>query len=80
MQSPFCDEILYHVKSTETKCCERPNITIDGFKIVCRNCCCRHGYKTANEFCGFYENMYRMRKNSIYHRKYILNVIDEIAQ
>ena len=68
------------MKSIETKCCERPNITIDGFKIVCSNCGSMHGYNTANEFMDFYENMYRKRKKSIYHRKYhILNVIDDIA-
>lgn len=80
VQCPFCDEILYQVKSIETKCCERPNITIGGFKIVCSNCGSMHGYNTANEFVDFYENMSRMRKKSIYHRKYILNVIDDIAQ
>ena len=38
VQCPFCDEILYQLKSIETKCRERPNITIDGFKVVCSNC------------------------------------------
>ena len=81
VQCPFCDEILYQVKSIETKCSERPNITIDGSKIVCSNCGSMHGYNTAIEFMDFYENMYRKRKKSIYHRKYhILNVIDDIAQ
>ena len=31
---PFCDEQLTDVKSVETKCCDRTNITVDGFKIV----------------------------------------------
>ena len=57
MQCPFCDEILYQLKSIKTKCCERPNITIDVFKIVCSNCGSMHGHKTANEFVDFYENM-----------------------
>ena len=35
---PFCDEQLMDVKSGETKCCDQPNITVDGFKIVCTNC------------------------------------------
>ena len=32
----FCEEQLMDVKSVETKCCDRPNITVtvDGFKIV----------------------------------------------
>ena len=53
VQRPFCDEILYHMKSIETKCFERPNITIDGFKIVCSNCGSMHGYNTANVFVDF---------------------------
>ena len=57
VQCPFCDEILYQLKSIETKCRERPNITIDGFKVVCSNCGSMHGHKTANEFVDFYENM-----------------------
>ena len=40
-----------------------------------------HGLKSANEFVDFYENMHRIRKKSVYHRKYhILNVMNDIAQ
>ena len=53
VQCPFCDKILYQVKSTETKCCECPNITIDSFKIVCSNFGSIHRYKTASEFVDF---------------------------
>ena len=49
---PFCDEQLKEIKSIETRCCGRPNITIDVFKEVCTNCGCVNGYKSANEF-GF---------------------------
>ena len=30
-ECPFCDEQLEEIKSVETRCCGRPNITIDGF-------------------------------------------------
>lgn len=64
VQCPFCDEILHQVKSIETNCRELPNI-INNSKTVCANCGTMFGYKTANEFVVFYENMYRIRKKSI---------------
>ena len=78
---PFCDEQLEEIKSIETKCCDCINITIDGFKIACTNWGSVHGFKSANEFVDFYENMHRLRKKSVYHRKYhILNVMNDIAR
>ena len=62
VQCPFCDEILYLVKSIATKRRELPNIT-NNYKIVRANCGFMFGYKTVNEFVDFYENMYRIRKN-----------------
>ena len=80
---PFCEEQLMDVKTVETKCCDRLNITVtvDGFKIVCTNCGLMHGFKSANEFVDFYENRHSIRKKSVHHRKYhILNVMNDIAQ
>ena len=56
VQCPFCDEQLTDVKSVETRCCKKPNITVDSFKRVCNNCGSVHGFKLANEFVDFYEN------------------------
>lgn len=42
---PFCDEQLEETESIETRCCNHPNIIIDGFKIVCTNRGSVHGYK-----------------------------------
>lgn len=56
VQCPFCDEQLTDVKSVKTRCCKKPNITVDGFKRVCSNCGSVHGFKLANEFADFYEN------------------------
>ena len=40
-----------------------------------------HGFKSANEFVDFYENRYRIRKKSVYHRKdHILSAMNDIAQ
>ena len=54
------------------------NITVNGFKIACTNCGYVHGFKSANEFVDFYENRHRIRKKSVYHRKYhILNAMND---
>ena len=52
----------------------------DGY-LVCKNCGQVHDYITANEFVNFHKNRHKIRKKSVYHRKYhILNVINDIAQ
>ena len=80
VQCPFCDKQMEVIKSVETKCCARSNITADGY-LVCKNCGQVHHYLTAEEFVDFYENRHRIRKKSVFHRKYhILNVMNDIAQ
>ena len=37
---------------------------------VCLSCGLHHGYENATEYVDYYKNMYRIRKKSIYKRKY----------
>ena len=47
---------------------------------MCKNCGEVHNYLTADEYVDFYENRHRIKRKSVYHRKYhILNVINDIA-
>ena len=56
------------------------NLVKDSY-LVCRNCGQVHDYLTADECVNFYENRHRIRKMSVYHRKYhIMNVMNDIAQ
>jgi len=49
--------------------------------LVCKNCGQVHNYLRADEYVDFYENIQRIRKTSVYHRKYhIMNVVNDIAQ
>ena len=60
-------------------CCDSMRLIKDGF-IVCKNCGQIHDYLTADEYVDFYENRHRIKRKSVYHRKYhILNVINDIA-
>ena len=58
--------------------CDSMRLIKDGF-IVCKNY--GHDEYYAPEYVDFHENRYRIRKKSIYHRKYhIINVMNDIAQ
>ena len=47
---------------------------------VCQNCGSVHGYDDVNQNIDFYEDMYKIRRKSVYHRKYdIENVIVNIT-
>ena len=77
---PFCKRALGDEKPRDRSvkyylCCVCQDIINDNGMIVCRSCGVVQGYKTAREYVNFYENRHRMRRKSVYHRKYHLNNI-----
>ena len=77
---PFCEQPLENEKKQGIMeeyylCCDNQEIVINNGNIVCKNCGVVQGYKKAKEFINFYENRHRMRRKSIYHRKYHINNI-----
>ena len=76
---PFCCQILLKIKSTPTHCCIEQNILEDAYSKVCQNCGIQ-SYKYTSNYIDFYENMYRIRRKSIYQRKYhIESVLNNIC-
>ena len=79
---PFCDQNL---EDSDEKpqdrlakydlCCDYQDIINDNGMIVCRSCGIVQGYETAREYVDFYENKYRIKRKSVYHRKYHVNNI-----
>ena len=79
---PFCNQNL---EDSDEKpqdrlakydlCCDCQDIFNDNGMIVCRSCGIVQGYKTAREYVNFYENRHRMKRKSVYHRKYHINNI-----
>ena len=79
---PFCDQNL---EDTDEKprdrlaeyyfCCDGQDIIKNDGMIVCRSCGIVQGYEIAREYIDYYENRHRIRRKSIYHRKYHLNNI-----
>ena len=73
---PFCELQLMEVDVKEESCCNQPDIIVDNSEIVCKNCGIVQGYKPVKEFIDFRENKFKLRRKSVYHRKYhIENVI-----
>ena len=78
---PFCDQQLMEANKAVESCCSDQNMeTINGMNTCGLNCGLVHGYDYIPEYFDFHKNMYKIRKKSIYHRKYhIKNVINCIS-
>ena len=75
-----CKQIQDPGKPKRYFCCSNMKLVKDGY-LVCENCGQVHDYLTADEYIDFYENRYRIKRKSVYHRKYhIINVMNDIAQ
>lgn len=70
---PFCDQQISSVNTkNDVSCCASKEIIIDDGFYVCINCGSVFGYELVNEYIDYYENQYRIRRKSIYQRKYHL--------
>ena len=79
---PFCDFQLTYVKQKPLRydCCESPEIINDNLMLVCRSCSIVQGYETSVEYVDFYENKHKMKRKSVYHRKYdISNILTDLS-
>ena len=77
---PFCEQLTEEVDKVVELCCDEQKLeNIDGMN-TCINCGLVNGYDYVPEYFNFYENMYKIRRKSVYHRKYhIENVINSIS-
>ena len=77
---PFCDQQLVEVVKVVEPCCGEQNMkNVDGMN-TCVNCGLVDGYDYVKEYFNFYDNMYKIRHKSIYHRQYhIDNVMNSIS-
>ena len=76
---PFCDQPLAEVDKAVEPCCSEQNMeTVNGMNI-CVNCGSVHGYVNVSEYFEFHDNMHRIRRKSVYNRKYYIdNVLDNM--
>ena len=76
MSYPFCDTILQNISDEQIYiCCDNKNVyDIDG-RLTCVNCGQTHGEEFVNDFI----DMYKIKRKSVYGRKYhIENVINDL--
>ena len=77
---PFCNQLLIEGNKDDESCCSGPNLCNKNGLNICVNCGIVHSCVYASEFINFYENMYKIRRKSIYQRKYhIENVMNDIC-
>ena len=69
---PLCDKQLenYMCVQNDDSCCDNKELINDNGKNVYKNCGKVYGYDIASEFIDFYENMNKIKRKSVYHRKY----------
>ena len=79
---PFCnqnlgdsDEKPRDCSAKYYLCCDCQDIINNDGMIVCRSCGIVQGYETARGYVNFYENRHKMKRKSVYHRKYHINNI-----
>ena len=78
---PFCDQQLQQPDlQTVEACCDNPTFESENGKILCQNCSQLTGEDLIAEYIDFYQDMYKIRKKSIYNQKYhIENVIRDLT-
>ena len=77
---PFCDQQLVEVNKVVEPCCSGQDIKNVNSMNTCVNCGLVDGYVFVNEYINIHENLYKIRRKSVYNRKYhIDNVLNGIC-
>ena len=84
---PFCDQKLEYsdekpqdCSAKYDLCCDCQEIINNSGMVVCRSCGSVHRYETSVEYVDFYENKHKMKRKSVYHRKYhISNILTDLS-
>ena len=76
---PYCEQLLYAGDNFVDHCCDKHDILEDAYMKVCQNCGSQ-SYKYTSNYIDFYQNMYRIRRKSVYKRFYhIENTLNSIC-
>ena len=69
---PFCCVILHNEDDIKTdnddNCCDKKELLVDDYQMTCQNCATVDHFIYKNDYIDFYENMYKIRKKSVYIR------------
>ena len=79
---PFCHFQLIYVKQKPQDCTAKYDLCCDCQEIINNNgmlvslsCGIVQRYESSTEYVDFYENRHKMKRKSVYHRKYHINNI-----
>ena len=77
---PFCEhQTSDYYTDKQSDCFEQPDIIEDNSRLLCINCGQIGNELFKTNYIDFYENMYKIRKKSVYIRKYhVQNVLSDI--
>ena len=81
VECPFCNEMIGESSVKKETCCDYQDIIKNNNGAnVCQSCGIVQGYASVDEYVDFYENRYRIKRKSVYNRKYhINNVLTELS-
>ena len=80
---PFCYKQIRSRKKMKTMivCCDNQDIINNKGEVVCKNCGVVQYIKYYKDYIDFNENKFKIRKKSVYIRKYHLNnTLEDICQ
>lgn len=73
----LCEEQIEETIPIYEPCCDNLDLIKNNGANICKSCGSLHGYELASEYIDFHDVKYKIRKKSIYHRKYhLLNKVD----
>ena len=67
---PFCDILLDPGNTKAEPCCHNQNIMNFNFQNFCGHCGMIESYDFITHNISFYDNLHKINKQSLYHRKY----------
>ena len=77
---PFCNNLLIQGDKIVEKCCDKENIESVNEINVCLSCGQIRSCNFYNEYIDFHKNLYRIRRKSLYIRKYhIENILNSLV-
>ena len=76
---PLCNKILLECTESPNMCCDDSNVLeINGIS-VCIKCGMVHNSICKYDYIDFYENIFRIKRKSVYNRKYhIIKIINNL--
>ena len=69
---PFCNQEIAKVDKVVELCCDKMDVNDEN---TCINCGVVNGDVYTKEYFNFYDNVYKIRKKSVYHRKYHIDKV-----